>query len=155
MTYNNERHKQLVKSFLDYENQGKTLFHENLKDFLELTEYNIAVEEQVYWAHHDEFVKIIKNLLTNIINFDEFETAFLVLYYKVRKEFDLFSTDVEQIENFQPSTRPYRFASIINSFYRQFEEIEDEYITEQEAMNYIKETCLKSKIFKDEVEIWT
>ena len=153
--YNKRRHKELVKRLLDLRNQGKILFHENRKEFFELIQYDIVVEEQVYWAHHDEFVKIIKNFLVNNISFDEFETAFSVLYYKVRKEFESFSTDLEQIENFQPSTRPYIFASIINAFYRQFEEVKDEYITEQEAMKYIKETCLKSQIFKDELDIWT
>lgn len=29
--------------------------------------------EQVFWAHYDEFVQIIKSLLTNIINFGKFE----------------------------------------------------------------------------------
>jgi len=42
----------------------------------------------------------------------------------------MFKIDLEQIDKFQPSTRSYRFASVIGSIYRQFEEVEDEYCTE-------------------------
>ena len=153
--YNKKRHKELVKRLLDLRNQGKILFQENRKEFLELIPYDIVVEEEVYWAHREEFVKIIKNFLTGNIDFDEFEIAFSVLYSKVRKEFESFSIDLEQIEKFQPSTRSDKFAIVMNAFYRKFEEVEDEYVTEDEAMNYIKETCLRRQIFKDELDIWT
>lgn len=36
-TYNNERHKQLVKRYLDLKNQGKSLSIENDQAFSELT----------------------------------------------------------------------------------------------------------------------
>ena len=47
--------------------------------------------------------------------------------------------DLEQIEKFQPSTRPYRFASVMSSIYRQLEEVEDEDddCTEQQVKEYI------------------
>lgn len=70
------------------------------------------------------------DFLDNIINFDEFETTFTLLYYKTREEFDMFVIDLKQIDKFQPSRRSYQFASVINSIYRQFEEVEDEYCTE-------------------------
>jgi len=41
----------------------------------------------------------------------------------------MFKIDLEQIDKFQPSTRSYRFASVIDSIYRQFEAVEDEYCT--------------------------
>lgn len=85
----------------------------------------------------------MKNFLENIINFDEFETAFTLSYNITRKEFDMFVIDLKQIEKFQPNTRPNRFASVINSIYRQFEEVEDEYCTEQEIKDYVKEAYLK------------
>jgi hypothetical protein len=60
----------------------------------------------------------MKNFLENIIDFDEFETAFTLLYRKTRKEFDMFVTDLKQIEKFEPSIRSYQFANLINSIYR-------------------------------------
>lgn len=57
--YNNERHKYLVKRFIELKNHGKSLYHENQDEFGELLEYDGAVAEQIYLAHREEFVKII------------------------------------------------------------------------------------------------
>ena len=120
MIYNKERHKQLVIRSQDLKNQGKNLFLENPEENSELSKYNIGVEEQVFWTHRENFVLIIKNFLDNILDFDEFETAFSLFYKEVRKEVDMFKIDLEQIDKFQPSTRSYQFASVICSIYRQF-----------------------------------
>ena len=149
MTYNKERHEQLVIRSQDLKNQGKNLFLENPEEYSELLDYNIAVEEQVFWTHRGEFFLIMKNFLDNIIDFDEFETAFSLFSEEVRKEVNMFKIDLEQIEKFQPSTRSYRFASVIGSIYRQFEEVEDEYCTEQEVKNYVKEAYLKFQNFEE------
>jgi hypothetical protein len=55
---------------------------------------------------------------------------------------------LKQIEKFQPSTRSDRFASFIGSIYRQFEEVEDEYCTEQEVKDYVKKAYLKFQKYK-------
>ncbi len=149
MTYNKERHKQLVIRSQDLKNQGKNLFLENPEEDSELSKYNIGVEEQVFWTHRENLVLIMKNFLDNILDFDEFETAFSLLYEEVIKEFNMFKIDLEQIEKFQPSTRSYRFASVINSIYRQFEEVEDEYCTKQEVKDYLKEAYLKFQKFEE------
>jgi hypothetical protein len=146
MTYNKERHKQLVICAQELKNQGKDL---NLEKDFELCKYNILVEEQVFWTHRENFILIIKNFLENTLDFDEFETSFSVLYNKVRKEVNLFTRDLEQIDNFQPSTRPYRFASVIGAIYRTFEEVEDEYCTEQELKDYVKESYLEIQKFEE------
>ena len=44
---------------------------------------------------------------------------------------------------------------MISSFDRKFEELRDEYITEEEVMDYVKEICLENQIFKNEIDIWT
>ena len=92
----------------------------------------------------------MRYFLDNSSNFDEFETAFTLLYHKTRKKFDMFIVDLEQIEKFEPSTRSYQFASVINSIYRQFEEVEDEYCTEQEVKDSVKEAYLKFQEFLNE-----
>ncbi len=143
MTYNKERHKQLVIRSQDLKNQGKNLFLENPEEYSELLDYDIAVEEQVFWTHREDFVLIMKNFLDNILDFDEFETAFSLLYEEVRKEVNMFVINLNQIDKFQPSTRSDRFASFIGSIYRQFEEVEDEYCTEQEVKDSVKEAYLK------------
>ena len=100
MIYNKERHKQLVIRSQDLQNHGKTLFRENPEEYSELLDYNIAVEEQVFWTHRGEFFRVMKNFLDNIINFDESETAFSLLYRKTREEVNMFKIDWKQIEKF-------------------------------------------------------
>ena len=143
MNYNKKRHKQLVILSQDVKNQGKNLFIENPKEYSELLKYNIAVEEQVFWTHREQFLILMKNLINNSLHFDEFETAFSVLYRKITKEFHMFIIDLKQIEKFQPSTRSYRFASSISSIFRQFEEIEDEYSTKQEVKDSVRDILQK------------
>lgn len=91
----------------------------------------------------------MKNFLDNIFDFDEFETAFSLFYEKIRKEVNMFKIDLERIEKFQLNTRSYWFASVICSIYRQFEEVEDEYCTEQEVKDYVKEAYLKFQKFEE------
>ena len=147
MIYKKERHKQLVIRSRDLKNQGKTLFRENPEEYSELLDYEIAVEEQIFWTNRGEFFLVMKDFLDNIINFDEFETAFTLLYHKTREEFDVFVIDLKQIEKFQPSTRSDRFAGYINTIFREFEAVEDEYCTEQEVKYYVKEAYLNYFIF--------
>ena len=149
MDYNKERHKQLVIRSQDLKNQGKNLFLENPEEDSELSKYNIAVEEQIFWTNRGEFFLVMKDFLDNIINFDEFETAFTLLYYKTREEFDMFKIDLEQIDKFQPSTRSDGFAGYINAIFREFEAVEDEYCTEQEVKDYVKEAYLKFQKFEE------
>ena len=143
MKYNQKRHKELVIRAQDFKNQGKNIFRESPEEFSELVKYDIAVEEQVFWTHREKFVRIMKNFLDNILDFDEFETAFSLLYEEVRKEVDMLIIDLKHIETFQPSTRPYRFASFISSIFRQFEEVEDECCTQQEVKDYVKKVYFK------------
>ena len=49
MTYNQKRHIELLKRSQDLKNQRKNLFIENQEEDFELSEYNIAVEEHIFW----------------------------------------------------------------------------------------------------------
>lgn len=129
MIYNKKRYKELVRRSLDFQNQGTHIYNENREEYSELSKYNIAVEEQVFWAHREKFVVIMKNFLDNSNNFDEFETTFSLLYEEVKKEVNMLITDLEQIDKFQPSTKSYQFASTLGLIYHQFESVEDEYCT--------------------------
>jgi hypothetical protein len=150
MDYSKKRHKQLVILSQYLKNQGKNFFIENPEEDSELSKYNTAVEEQIFLTRRKDFVLLMTNFIDNVIDFEEFETAFSLLYRKTRDEYDMFSIDLKQIEKFQPSpTRPYRFASCIASIFRQFEEVEDEYCTERDVKDFVKEVYLESQIFEE------
>jgi len=50
---------------------------------------------------------------------------------------------LKRIENFHPNPRSYKFSSWITTIYRQFEELEDEYCTEQEVKDFVKKVYLE------------
>lgn len=89
----------------DLKNQGKNLFIENPEEDSELSKYNIAIEEQIFLTRRKDFVLLMKNFINNIIDFEEFETAFSLLYSETRKEYNMFKIDLKQIEKFHPSPR--------------------------------------------------
>ena len=90
----------------------------------------------------------MKNFLDNISDFEEFETAFSILFNKVQKDVEISKRDLKKVDNFQLSTRSDRFASFITFIFRQFEQVDDEFSTEQEVANFVKETYLKFQKFE-------
>ena len=48
-TYDLKRHIQLLKIAQTLKNQKKNIFFENLQQYLELAEYDIALEEHIFW----------------------------------------------------------------------------------------------------------
>ena len=47
----------------------------------------------------------MKNFLDNISDFEEFETAFSILFNKVQKDVEISKRDLKKVDNFQLSTR--------------------------------------------------
>lgn len=141
--YSNERHKQLLKRSQNLQKQGRDLFTENSEEYFELLKYNIAVEDQVFWNHRKEFFLLMKIFLANILDFEGFEDAFSLLFRKTTEEVKMSIIDLEQIKKFQLSPEAYPFASSMGSIFRQFEEVEDEYCTEQDVKDYVKEIYFK------------
>lgn len=45
----------------------------------------------------------MKDFFDNIINFNEFETAFMFLYNKIYQESHIFVINLKQIKKFQPN----------------------------------------------------
>jgi len=85
MDYSKKQHIQLLKRSQHLKNQGRILFQENPEEAFELLKYNIAVEEQVFWTHQEEFFLVMKNFIDNNINFDEFEIAYFPHYLLIGK----------------------------------------------------------------------
>ena len=63
MTYNRMKHVELLKRSRDLEKHGKSLYHENQEDHLELLKYGAAVENYIFWKNKDQFVLLIENFI--------------------------------------------------------------------------------------------
>ena len=79
----------------------------------------------------------MQNYIENSITPEEFEIAFSSLWTSTMNEFDAIRLDLERLKNFHPNPESAKCGSYITCVYRQFEELEDEICTEQEARDYI------------------
>ena len=79
----------------------------------------------------------MQNYIGNSITPENFEIAFLSLWRSTINEFDEMRLDLERLKNFQPNPDSASCGTSISCVYRQFEELEDEVCTEQEARDYI------------------
>jgi hypothetical protein len=72
MTYNQKRYMQLLQRSQDLKNQGKNIFIENREKDFELSEYNIAVEEHIFWQDRYQVASLMENFLNRKINGEKF-----------------------------------------------------------------------------------
>jgi len=149
MDYNKKRHLKLLKRLLYSKKLNKNFYQENPEDYAELRKYEIFIYDHIFWTRRKDFLLLMENFIDNIIDFENFETAFSLLFRKTTKEYNTFKIDLKQIDKFQPSTRSYRFASFIGSIFRQFEEVEDEYCTERDVKDFVTEVYLKFQNFEE------
>jgi Holliday junction resolvasome RuvABC ATP-dependent DNA helicase subunit len=68
MTYNQKRHIQLLKRSQDLKNQGKNLFIKNREEDLELSKYNIAVEQHIFWQDRYQVALLMEDFLNRKID---------------------------------------------------------------------------------------
>ena len=70
MTYIQKRHIQLLKRWQDLKNQGKSLYHENIDEYLELTKYEETLESYIYWKSRTLFLLFMEKFVDRIISDD-------------------------------------------------------------------------------------
>ena len=141
--YNRDRHKYLLKRSEKLEKQGKDIWIENQEEGFELTGYNIAIDDHIFWTRKKDFLLLMEKLINNVIDFEEFETAFTILHRKTSYDSDSLKLDWKRIEKIELNSRSDGFESFITGIFRKFEEIEDEYSTEQDVKNFVKEVYFK------------
>lgn len=151
LIYNKEKHKQLVKRFIELTNEGRSL---DRKNSATLFTYDRIVADKIYWTHREEFVRIFKNFLTNKMSYQKFEDYFSGIYWKAYRESALIKRDLERIESFIPNAESEQFSNRMTGIYRLLDAVDDGLASEQEVLDHVKETCLKNQIFKDELDIW-
>jgi hypothetical protein len=116
-TYDLERHIQLLKISQNLKNQKKNIFFENLQQYLELAEYDIALEEHIFWQNRYEIGLFIEEFLNRKIDGGIFCTRIYDLRFKLRRTFEKFTleliSDSEKIKTFQPDERSKNFSDFL------------------------------------------
>ena len=93
---------------------------------------------------HKEFFSIIELFISNNSNFEKFELDFSKLYIETETKFRNFVNDIKQIEKFQPNLQSEQFSSFVTAIFRETELVEDEYCSEEEVKEYVKDLYLKT-----------
>ena len=141
MTYNQKRHIELLKRSQDLKNQRKNLFIENQEEDFELSEYNIAVEEHVFWQDRDQVALLMENFLNKKIDGELFCDQIYGLRRKLINTCKQFKLELisssEKIKNFQPDERSKKLSGFLTGLYCECEHFDEDYQNE-ELYNSIK-----------------
>lgn len=133
MNYNREKHIKLLTNALEL----KYLFHQNPKNRAELRQYEASVVDQIFWAKRKQFLAVIFDFITGKVDYDDFETSFLLLFNPTQKEASTLKRDISYIEKFQPISEAKGFSSNIYVIYRLLEDVDDEYRTKKDVRDYL------------------
>ena len=68
MIYNQQRHIQLLKRSQDFKDQGKSFYKESPEESLELSSYNAAVEENIFWQQRYKVAELMQDFLNRKID---------------------------------------------------------------------------------------
>ena len=131
MKYNQKRHIELLKRSRDLKNKKKNLFIENQKEDFELSEYNIAVEEHLFWQDRYQVASLMINFLNKKIDGELFCDQVYGLRHKLIDACDKFNLELisssEKIKDFQPDVRSKKLSGFLTALY-----CECEYFAEAE-----------------------
>nr|YP_010448046.1 hypothetical protein NRL27_pgp011 [Nitzschia dubiiformis]UTQ75527.1 hypothetical protein [Nitzschia dubiiformis] len=122
---------ELLKRSQDLKNQKKNLFIKNQEEDFELSEYNIAVEEHIFWQDRDQVALLMEDFLNKKIDSELFSDQVYGLHRKLINTCEKFKLELtsssEKIKDFQPDGRSKKLSGFLTDLY-----CECEYFTEAE-----------------------
>lgn len=131
MTYNQKRHIQLLKLAQDLDNQGKDFFKENREEYLELANYNIAVEHHILWQDRYQISLSMEDFLNKKIDGEELCDLVCGLRRNLIIECKKFNLELtsgsEKIKAFQPDEASKKLSGFLTDFYFECEHFEEDY----------------------------
>ncbi len=123
MNYNQKRHRELLKRSQDLKNQKKNLFIENPEEDFELSQYNIAVEEHIFWQDRDEVALLMEDFLNKKIDGELFCDHVHGLRCKLINECKKFKLQLisgsKKIKDFHPDERSKKLSGFLRYLYRE------------------------------------
>ena len=152
MTYNQKRYIELLKHSEDLTNLGKSFYQESKDEYLELSKYNAAVDEHIFWENRFEVASLIQTFLNKEINAEEFRDSVLGLRRNHIDKCDKFLSKLVsgEIKEFFPNKESYKLKGFLSSLYFECEHFEVN-SDEETFYNSIRNGFLKfQKILNEE-----
>ena len=145
ISYNLKRHIQLLKLSQDLDNQGKNFFKENREEYLELSNYNIAVQQHILWQDRYRISLSMEDFLNRKIDGEELCDRVYGLRRNLINKCEKFNLELtsgsEKIKAFQPDERSKKLNGFLTGFYCECEHFEEDY-ENNEFYNSIKNGVL-------------
>ena len=152
ISYNLKRHIELLNHQKNVISQDKSFFKENQAEFLELSRYNAAVDQHIFWENRFEVASLIQTFLNQEINAEEFHDSVFGLRRNHIDKCDKFLSKLVsgEIKEFFPNKESYKLKGFLSSLYFECEHFEVN-SDEETFYNSIRNGFLKfQKILNEE-----
>ena len=152
ISYNLKRHIELLNHQKNVISQDKSFFKENQAEFLELSRYNAAVDQHIFWENRFEVASLIQTFLNKEINAEKFHDSVFGLRRNHIDKCDKFLSKLvsEEIKEFFPNKESYKLKGFLSSLYFECEHFEMNW-DEERFYNSIRNGFLKfQKILNEE-----
>lgn len=133
MTYNQQRHIELLKRYQDFTNQGKSFYKESPEESLELSRSNVAVEEKIFWKQRYKVNELMQDFLNRKIDGQEFCSGVFGIRRNLKIACDQFLVQLStgEVKNFQPDPRSQNLSGILTSLFCYRDDFMEDYENDQ------------------------
>ena len=133
MIYNQQRHIQLLKHSQDFKDQGKSFYKESPEEYLELSNYNVAVEENIFWEQRYKVAELMQDFLNRKIDGQEFCGRVFGLRRNLMIASDKFLIQLGagEVKDFQPDTRSKKLSGFLSGLFCYCDDFMEDYENDQ------------------------
>jgi hypothetical protein len=129
MSYNQERHLQLLKRSQDFKNQGRSFYTESPEECSELRIYNGFVEEHIFWEQRYQVEEFMQDFLNKKIDGEEFCDHVFGLRRNlgIASEKFLVQLVAGEVKDFQPDPRSEKLKGFFTGVYCYCDDFMEDY----------------------------
>lgn len=133
MIYNQQSHIQLLNRSEDLKNQGKSFYQESPEESLELSSYNVAVEEKIFWEERYKVEELMQDFLNRKIDGQEFFDRVFGLRRNLMIARDQFLVQLGagEVKDFQPDPRSKKLSGFLDGLFCYYDDFMEDYENDQ------------------------
>lgn len=133
MIYNQQRHIELLKRSQYFKDQGKSFYKESPEEYLELSSYNLAVEENIFWQERYKVAELMQDFLNRKIDGQEFCGRVFGLRRNLMIGSDKFLIQLGagEVKDFQPDPRSKKLSGFLSGLFCYCDDFMEDYENDQ------------------------
>jgi hypothetical protein len=133
MSYDEQKHIELLKRHEYFKNQGKLFYHENKEEFFEMYDYDIQVEEKIFWEQRYKLHEFMQEFLNKKIDGQEFCARVSKLRSNLiiaTKQF-LVQLRTGEVKDFQPNPKSKKLTYFLTFLFCYCDDFMEDYENEE------------------------